>query len=82
MERKKHTRTRPRKPDGEGEAVLITLACSDAPEGYARWTIRLLSERLVELEVVEQISHECVQRVLKKHHRTLAEMEVVYSSAG
>ncbi len=63
LERKKHRRTRPRKLDGDDEALLVTLACSEAPEGHARWTLRLLSERLVELEVVESICDECVRRV-------------------
>ena len=66
LERKKRSRERSRRLDGEGEARLITLACSDAPAGYARWTLHLLADKLVELEVVESISHECVRQVLKK----------------
>ncbi len=66
LERKKRSRERRRRLDGEGEARLITLACSDAPEGHARWTLQLLADKLVELEVVESISHECVRQVLKK----------------
>lgn len=54
------------KLDGEVEAQLTKLACSPAPEGHARWTLRLLAERLVELEAVESISHETVRRGLKK----------------
>lgn len=56
----------PPKLDGEGEAKLVRLACSSAPEGHASWTLRLLAEHLVELEVVDSISHETVRRVLKK----------------
>jgi hypothetical protein len=52
--------------DGEQQARLTALACSAAPRGYARWTLRLLAEQLVELEVVEAISHETVRRALKK----------------
>ena len=52
--------------DGRGEAFLIATACSDAPEGRDRWTLRLLADKLVELEVVESISHETVRRTLKK----------------
>ena len=52
--------------DGEKEARLTALACSQPPRGYARWTLRLLAERLVELEVVGAISHETVRRALKK----------------
>jgi transposase len=59
---------RPRvyKLDGAGEAHLIALACSQAPEGQGRWTLRLLAERFVELGHVESISHETVRQVLKK----------------
>ena len=66
IDRKKRTRERSRKLDGEGEAQLIQVACSEAPEGQARWTLRLLADRLVELEVVESISQECVRQALKK----------------
>ena len=54
------------KLDGRGEAHLIALACSDAPEGHARWTLRLLADKLVELGVVDAISHEAVRQRLKK----------------
>ncbi len=78
LERKKRSRERARRLDGEDEARLISLACSDAPEGHARWTLNMLADKLVELDVVESISHECVRQVLKKHHQTLAEANVVY----
>jgi len=55
-----------RKLDGEGEAHLIALACSQAPEGRRRWTLRLLAGRMVALEYVDQVSHETVRQVLKK----------------
>jgi hypothetical protein len=54
------------KLDGEKEARLVKLACSPAPKGRARWTLRLLAARLVELEVVESISYETVRRAMKK----------------
>ncbi len=54
------------KLDGEQEAHLIAIACSQAPEGKARWTLRLLAERMVELKYVESISHESVRQTLKK----------------
>ncbi len=57
---------RPRKFDGEKEAHLIALACSDPPEGYACWTLRLLAEKMVELEHFSSISHESIRQVLKK----------------
>lgn len=52
--------------DGEQEAHLLALACSLPPEGHARWTLRLLSDRMVILEHVESISHETIRRTLKK----------------
>ena len=82
LERKKRSRHRSRKLDGEGEARLVSIACSDAPEGYARWTLHRLADRLVELNVVDSISHECVRQILKKHHQTLAEANVVYPGRG
>jgi transposase len=55
-----------RKLDGVGEAKLIATACSQPPEGRSRWTLHLLADKLVELEVVDSISHECVRATLKK----------------
>ena len=52
--------------DGAFEARLIALACSDAPEGHRRWTVRLLADKAVELSFAESVSHMTVQRVLKK----------------
>lgn len=67
LERKPQSRpSRLRKLDGAGEARLIALACSDPPEGFARWTLRLLADKLVELQVVESISVEGVRQILKK----------------
>jgi transposase len=56
----------PRKLDGVQEAHLVTLACSPAPNGRNRWSLRLLADKLVELEIVEDISHETVRQTLKK----------------
>ena len=56
----------PRKVDGQVEAHLIALVCSPPPPGRARWSLRLLSERLVELVDLESVSHETVRRALKK----------------
>lgn len=66
IERAPTTRTYERLLDGRTEAHLIALACSEAPEGYARWTIRLLADKMVELGHVEAISRETVRRTLKK----------------
>ena len=54
------------KLDGEGEARLIALACSDPPEGFSQWTLQLLTDQLVKLEIVESISLEAVRQTLKK----------------
>src|ERR1700716_2888442 len=56
----------PRKLDGVQEAHLVALACSPAPKGRARWSLRLLADKLVELEVVDDISYETVRQTLKK----------------
>jgi len=56
----------PPKIDGRIEAQLTLLACSEPPDGRSRWTVRLLADRLIEMEVVEAISHMSVQRLLKK----------------
>ncbi len=57
--------------DGAFEARLIALACSDAPEGYNRWTVRLLADKAVELKFASSVSHMTVQRVLKKTNLSL-----------
>ena len=57
--------------DGAFEARLIALACSDAPEGYQRWTVRLLADKAVELNLAPSVSHMTVQRILKKTNLSL-----------
>jgi hypothetical protein len=57
---------RPRIFDGETEAKLIALACSPAPEGFARWSLRLLEEKVVELSIVDRASDNTIGRTLKK----------------
>lgn len=57
---------RRRKLDGAGEARLIAMACGEPPEGRARWTLRRLAGQLVELAIVDGISHETVRQTLKK----------------
>lgn len=67
LQRKKQARLpHPPKLDGKGEARLIALACSQPPEGRDRWTLKLLAEHLVALEVVDSISDQTVRRTLKK----------------
>ena len=65
--RKKQERPpRERILDGEKEARLIALGCSPPPKGHARWTLHLLADKLVELRIVDRISHETVRQALKK----------------
>jgi len=71
LDRRKPRRQYRRKLDGDGEAHLIALACSRAPEGRSRWTLRLLADRMVALEHVEAVSYETVHRVLKKTNLSL-----------
>ena len=67
LERQKRSREKRRVLDGDGEAQLVALMCTEPPPGQSRWTLKLLGHRLVELGVVESISHETVRQVLKKH---------------
>ncbi len=66
MTRRKSRRKYLRKLDGKQEAQLTTISCSQPPEGRARWTLRLLADRMVQLDYVESVSHETVRQVLKK----------------
>jgi transposase len=66
LERKRPTGRQYRKLDGAQEAKLVAIACSPAPEGRARWTIKLLVNKLVELEIVDSIGDETVRQTLKK----------------
>lgn len=72
LDRKKPDRS-PREPifDGAFEARLIALACTEPPEGRRRWTVRLLAEKAVEIELARSVSHMTVQRVLKKTNFSL-----------
>jgi len=66
LNRRAPRRTYLRKLDGEQEAHLVALACGEPPDGQAHWTLRLLADKLVELEIVDDISHETVRQTLKK----------------
>ena len=66
LDRKPYPRKAPKKADGDFEAHLVALSCSEAPKGYARWSLRMLADKMVELEYTESISHETVRQVLKK----------------
>jgi hypothetical protein len=66
LHRKRPDRVYPRRLDGAGEAQLVALACGTPPSGQARWTLRLLADALVRLEVTEAVSYETVRRTLKQ----------------
>jgi transposase len=66
INRAEPTRVRSRVIDGDNEAHLIALACGDAPDGRSGWTLRLLSQHMVELGYVESVSHETIRQTLKK----------------
>lgn len=68
---KKSDRIYNKKTDGDFEARLIALSCSAPPEGFSRWSLRLLADKAVELEYIDSISHETVRKVLKKRTQTL-----------
>lgn len=76
------SRKKPEKPpreikfDGAFEARLVTLACSDAPAGHRRWTVRLLADKIVELDIAPSVSHMTVQRVLKKTSLSLTSASI------
>jgi transposase len=70
--RKTSSREYEKKVDGDIEAHLIAISCSEPPKGFSKWSLRLLAEKMVELEYVESLSHETVRRVLKKRDKTLA----------
>ncbi len=80
LDKRKADRQHLKKADGDFEARLITLSCGKPPQGYARWSLRLLADKMVELEYVDSISHETVRRVLKKRIKTVEEGSVGYSS--
>jgi transposase len=66
LTRRRHANHRAPRLDGEAEAHLIALACSTPPEGHGRWSLRLLADRMVTLEYVQSVSHECVRQTLKR----------------
>ncbi len=69
--RRQQVNRRPKKLDGQGEARLTALACSQPPEGRAGWTLQLLADRLVQWEIVDSISTETVRQTLKKTNSSL-----------
>ena len=71
LERRPTNRVYEKKMHGDVEAKLITLCCSEPPKGYAKWSLRLLADKMVELKYVESISHVTVRSVLKKTNLNL-----------
>ena len=71
MENRPTTRVYERTVDGDVEAHLVALSCSTAPEGFTKWSLRLLADKMIELNYVEDISYETVRRVLKKTNYAL-----------
>lgn len=71
LERRPSSQNYTKKMDGDLEAKLVTLCCSEPPEGHAKWSLRLLADKLVELNYVDSISHVSVRRALKKTNLNL-----------
>jgi hypothetical protein len=71
LERRLTSRIYESKTDGDVEAKLVTLCCSEPPKGFAKWSLRLLADKMVELNYVESISHVTVRSVLKKTNLSL-----------
>lgn len=80
LEGRKVKREYKRKADGDFEAHLVALSCSKPPEGFARWSLRLLADRAIELNYIESISYETIRRVLKKRNKTVEETKLGHSS--
>jgi enolase len=68
---RKGSRIYEKKADGDFEAHLVALSCSKPPEGFARWTLRLLADKVIELDYIDSVSYETVRRVLKKTNSSL-----------
>ena len=78
--RKPVTHAHRRKITGDEEAPLMALYCSQVPEEHARWTLRMLADKMVELDMIDSVSHETIRRTLKKCTSTLAKESMVYSA--
>jgi hypothetical protein len=75
LERKPTSRIYEKKIDGEVEAKLVQLCCSEPPSGYAKWSLRLLADKMVELKYVDSISYVAVRNTLKKTNLDLGKQE-------
>lgn len=72
LDKKTGNRVYVKKTDGDFEAHLIALSCGEPPEGFARWSLKLLADKVVELNYVDSISHETIRQILKKRNQALA----------
>lgn len=68
---RKGSRIYAKRADGDFEAHLVALSCSEPPEGFARWSLRLLADRVVELDYIDGVSYETIRRILKKTKSSL-----------
>lgn len=80
LDKRKADRQYMKKVDGDFEARLIALSCGKPPQGHVRWSLRLLADKVVELEYIDSISHETVRQLLKKRVKTMEEGAVGYST--
>ena len=76
LNRRKRNCIYDKKADGDFEAHLVALSCSEPPEGFARWSLRFLADKVVELEYIDSISYETVRRILKKTKSSLGDKKV------
>jgi len=72
---RKGSRIYVKKADGDFEAHLVALSCSDPPKGFARWSLRLLADKVVELDYIDNVSHETIRQVLKKTKSNLGSVK-------
>jgi len=79
---RKQERVYERKTDGDFEAHIVALSCAAPPEGFTRWSLRLLADRAVELKYIDSISYETIRRVLKKRNKTLEKARMGDSTGG
>ena len=71
-----------KKIDGDLEAKLIALSCSEAPAGFSRWSLRMLADKMVELKYIDSVSHETIRRVLKKRIKAVEEERLGHSTSS
>ena len=79
---RKQERVYERKADGDFEAHLVALSCTAPPEGFTRWSLRLLADRAVELRYIDGVSYETIRRVLKKRNKTLEKARLGHPTGG